>query len=309
MHKVLILLILSETKIPISKCSSFLKSLGFYNIDSVDIRGKKGGLVVGWKNGVDIEITFKCCNMINGLVFSDPLNEPWLISFVYGPPNRNNRGPFWEAIEKVGEAFGGGWLCIGDFNHVFSQTDKKGGKPVASSSSGGPNEVIEKNGLIDINFSSNPYTWSNGREGLANIKERLDRAFANDRWRLIFPRAVVLNLPSSSSDHYPIVLFTEGEQRSVKRPFKFEEVWTRDESSWFVVEKAWNVIFQGSPLFKVCQKLKEAKKEFKIWNREWFGNIHQNIKKCWENLRCIQGEDPTQENLSKEAGINMELQE
>ena len=52
---------------------------------------------------------------------------------------------------------------------------------MASSSSGGPNEVIEKNGLIDINFSGNPYTWSNGREGLANIKEMLDRAFANDR--------------------------------------------------------------------------------------------------------------------------------
>ena len=86
-------------------------------------------------------------------------------------------------------------------------------------------------------------------------------------------------------------------------------MWTRDEFSWFVVEKAWNVIFQGSPLFKVCLKLKEVKKEFRIWNREWFGNIHQNIKKCWENLRCIQGKDPTQENLSKEAGINMELQE
>ena len=186
-------------------------SLGFYNIDSVDPKGKKGGLVVGWKNGVDIEITYKCCNMMNGLVFSDPLYEPWLISFVYGPPNRNNRGPFWEAVEKVSESFGGGWLCIGDFNHVFSQANKKGGKSVASSSSGGPNEVIEKNGLIDINFSGNPYTWSNRREGLANIKERLDRAFANDRWRLIFPRAAVLNLPSLSSDHSPIVLFTKGE--------------------------------------------------------------------------------------------------
>ena len=81
--------------------------------------------MVGWKNGVDIEITYKCCNMINGLIFSDPLYEPWLISFVYGPPNRNNRGPFWEAVENVGEVFGGGWLCIGDFNNVFSQANKK----------------------------------------------------------------------------------------------------------------------------------------------------------------------------------------
>ena len=246
---------LFEAKIPIRKCSRFLMSLGFYNLDSVDSRGKKGGLVVGWKNGFDIEINYKCSNVFNGLIFLDPLNEPWLITFVYGPPNHNNRGSFWE-VEKVGEVFGGGWLCIGDFNHVFSQADKKGGKPVASSSSGGLNDVIDKNGLIDIKFSGNPYTWSNGREGLANIKERLDRAFANERWRLIFPRVVVLNLPSSNSDHSPIVLFTEGEQQSVKRPFKFEEVWTRYETSWFVVEKAWKAIIQGSSLFKVCQKLK-----------------------------------------------------
>ena len=67
---------LSETKIPIRKCNSFLMSLGFDNLDFVNPRGKKGGLVVSWKNGVDIEITYKYCNMINGLVFSDPLNEP-----------------------------------------------------------------------------------------------------------------------------------------------------------------------------------------------------------------------------------------
>ena len=186
-------------------------SLGFYNLDSIDPRGNKGGLLVGWKNGVDIEITYKCCNMINGLVFSDPLNEPWLISFVYGPPNRNNRGPLWEAVENVGEAFGVGWLCVGDLIMFSPRLIKKGGKLVASSSSGFPNDVIEKNGLIDINFSGNPYTCSNGREGLANIKERLDRAFANDRWKLIFPRVTVLNLPSSISVHSPIVLFTEGE--------------------------------------------------------------------------------------------------
>ena len=88
------------------------------------------------------------------------------------------------------------------------------------------------------------------------------------------------HLPSSTSDHSPIVLFTEGEQRLVKQLFKFEEVWTKDETSWFVVEKAWKANIQGTPLFKVCQKLKEAKKEFRIWNKEWFGNIQQNIKNC-----------------------------
>ena len=101
-------------------------SLGFYNLDFVNPKGKKGRLIVGWKIGVDMEITTKCNNMINGLVFSDPVNEPWMISLVHGPPNRNNRGTIWDDVDKVREAFNGGWLCLGDFNHVFSQANKKG---------------------------------------------------------------------------------------------------------------------------------------------------------------------------------------
>ncbi|KAK4565001.1 hypothetical protein RGQ29_006876 [Quercus rubra] len=185
-------------------------SLGFYNLDFVNPKGKKGGLIVGWEIGVDMEITSKCNNMINGLVFSDPINEPWMISLVYGPPNRNNRGTFWDDVDKVREAFNGGWLCLRDFNHVFSQADKKGGKPVATPSNRGSSAVIDKNGLIDLQLSGNPYTWSNKKEGLANIKERLDRGFANERWRFIFPRATVKHVPTSSSDHSPIVLNIDG---------------------------------------------------------------------------------------------------
>ena len=63
----------------------------------------------------------------------------------------------------------------------------------------------------------------------------------------------------------------------VKQPFKFGKVWTKDETSWFVVEKAWKANTQGSLVFKVCQKLKGAKKEFIIWNNKWFGNIQQSF--------------------------------
>ena len=123
-------------------------------------------------------------------------------------------------------------------------------------------EVINNNGLIDIQFLGNPFTWSNKREGLANIKERLDWVFSNDNWRILFPRAVVRHIPASTFDHSPILLLTEGEERNIKRPFKFEKAWTRDKSSFFVVEKAW-----GSPLFKVCNKIKVTKQEFRKWNK------------------------------------------
>ena len=60
--------------------------MGFYNSEFVDLRGRKGGLVMGWKYGVDIEVIFKIKNMVNCLVFSDPINETWLLSLVYCPP-------------------------------------------------------------------------------------------------------------------------------------------------------------------------------------------------------------------------------
>ena len=72
---------------------------------------------------------------------------------------------------------------------------------MASSSSGGLNDVIDKNELIDIKFSGNPYTWSNGREGLANIKERLNRAFTNERWR------IKLCLPKYNHNRIKILVF------------------------------------------------------------------------------------------------------
>ena len=165
---------------------------------------------------------------------------------------------------------------------MFSQEEKRGGRPVASLSRDKPREVINNNRLINIHFSGNPFTWSNRREGLANIKEILDRVFSNDKWRILFPRAAMRHIPASTSNHSPIPLLLEGEDRNIKRPFKFKEAWTRDKSSFFVfffmVEKSWRQRIHGSLLFKVCSKIKVTKQEFCKWNKQWFGNIQLKIK-------------------------------
>lgn len=40
--------------------------------------------------------------------------------------------------------------------------------------------------LCDIGFKGVPYTYDNKREGWNNVKVRLDRAVADDKWRDLF---------------------------------------------------------------------------------------------------------------------------
>ena len=70
---------------------------------------------------------------------------------------------------------------------------------------------------------------------------------------------------------------------------------------WLVVENAWRLNFPGSPMFRLCKKIKKAKLELKQWNRSYFGNVQSKIKEAWKNLDQIQSLDPNLQNLEKEA--------
>jgi hypothetical protein len=103
---------LAELKVEFEKIREFLFSLRFYNKECVNPRGKRGGLILCWKNGVDVEIVMVNHSMVSGLVFSDPGIEPWLLSVVYGPPRWVEKKRFWLELQQVGESFGGAWVCI-----------------------------------------------------------------------------------------------------------------------------------------------------------------------------------------------------
>jgi hypothetical protein len=51
--------------------------------------------------------------------------------------------------------------------------------------------------LHDISFYGLPYTWDNGRSGIANARVRLDREVADLVWRDTFSDARVCHLISS----------------------------------------------------------------------------------------------------------------
>ena len=49
----------------------------------------------------------------------------------------------------------------------------------------------------------------------------------------------------------------------------------------------WNIDVDGIALYRIASKLKNVKKEVKVWNKECFGNIFE-IKEKIEELQKIQ---------------------
>lgn len=114
-------------------------------------------------------------------------------------------------------------MCAGDFNSILSPEDKQGGRDYASSLVGNLCLFMNHLAFLDLGSLGLPYTWTNCLHGVANIREKLDRCICDVEWRSHFPRAVVTNLPITSSDHNPLLLDTIEGSCALASPFRFEE--------------------------------------------------------------------------------------
>ena len=66
-------------------------------------------------------------------------------------------------------------------------------------------------------------------------------------------------------------------------PFRFENMWLKDEGFVERVQSWWgsyNVL--GAPNFFLANKLKLLKNDLKKWNVEVFGNVENRVKKLWQ---------------------------
>ena len=169
---------------------------------------------------------------------------------------------------------------------------KSGGRSTSGSSDNYLKYFMSNTGAIGLGFTKPSFTWSNRREGLANIKERLDQCLCNQEWQLLFPKARVKHLCNLNSDHNPILLDTHFESETLNRPFRFEAMWTKEDSNRVVVDNAWQLDVEGSHGFHLANKLERTKKDLKKWNKEVFGIVRERIKSLQVNIAKIQQKTP-----------------
>ncbi|CAI9099273.1 OLC1v1036061C1 [Oldenlandia corymbosa var. corymbosa] len=92
--------------------------------------------------------------------------------------------------------YNGPFALMGDFNQILNSIDKKSGSK--------PNRKVKEDlrGMLrvldvaEIKHRGVWFTWSDGRKGNEEVKERLDRAFANSGWLSLFDQAILENMPN-----------------------------------------------------------------------------------------------------------------
>jgi hypothetical protein len=72
------------------------------------------------------------------------------------------------------------WLCIGDFNEIIDQIEKWGGVFRSENQMMQFQLTLEECELSDLGYRGSKFTWTNRRHDGDFIKERLDRAVANE---------------------------------------------------------------------------------------------------------------------------------
>lgn len=86
--------------------------------------------------------------------------------------------------------------------------------------------ALEDCAMKDLGYRGQWFTWERGHFEGSIIRERLDRAVANNDWKALFINHRVDHLVHSFSDYFPLLLYTDigGRQQRVSH-FKFEASW------------------------------------------------------------------------------------
>jgi hypothetical protein len=106
-------------------------------------------------------------------------------------------------------------------------------------------EAVDYCGFSDLGYSGLPYTWDNKQEGERNVKVRLDRGLADEKFLDRFAFTEVTHVQTSESDHCALLIEIANQapngQRRRCHMFRYENMWTRDPTYADLVKSSWRV--------------------------------------------------------------------
>ena len=85
-----------------------------------------GGLVLFWKNSVNLTVVDSHRYYIDTIINGNSENK-WRFTGFYGEPETSRRIEAWNKLRSLNSRQNRPWLCAGDFNEIIRHDEKLGG--------------------------------------------------------------------------------------------------------------------------------------------------------------------------------------
>ncbi|KAM6552088.1 hypothetical protein CsatB_001896 [Cannabis sativa] len=291
------LLILSEVRVSAERFSSICSKLHFVDKHYVPPIGRSGGLGIFWMKGVRCTIHSSSKFLIKAEIGSDPPGVPWVLLGTYGPPHCLEKEDFWNSVGDYLLQAKTPILMFGDMNGTLQDNECFNYFGSTSTYSFDFRRMVHRAGLIDLGFQGPRFTWAKGGSNSngssrAMKRARLDRGLATYDWRILFPNAIINHLGAVESDHKPLLLDTMGGIKCKSRIFKYENMWSRDPRSFWVVKEAWQSRLHPNPMINFHRKTKATCKKLQHWNKTQFRHLSQQLQQAKLNLEEAEKDNP-----------------
>ncbi|XP_072064261.1 uncharacterized protein [Arachis hypogaea] len=274
--------IILETHCAFQKVAVFWNRLGYTPIHIEEAQGNSGGIWVlsAWPgvscNIVAASLQVVCVEFSNG-------GFSWVCAAIYASPVPSMREEAWSVFTDFSKIYSGPLLAIGNFNEILLSSEVKGGNFVSRRVERF-GALLDECGLIDVGAHGSLYTWFRHMQGNRFISKRLDRAVATDAWCFRFSESYVENLARMHSDHCPIMVRCQGNDRRVGvKPFRFQVAWSYHPNFSSVVSGAWD---KGRPNPIRC--LSQVRDDALAFNRDVFGNTFKRKRELERRVTSIQ---------------------
>lgn len=174
------IMVITKTRVGGNRAEKIIERLPFDGFITTDTIGYAGGLWILWKSeDAEVSLLSATEQEIHACVKVCALNLSWLFSAIYASPRFAKWRLLWSNIEEVGKLHNLSWLMIGDFNEVLCVEDKFEGNQVNLNKALKLKAYLDSYSFVDLGFVGPKYTWTNKRQILDLILERIDRCFAN----------------------------------------------------------------------------------------------------------------------------------
>ncbi|PNX85909.1 hypothetical protein L195_g041983, partial [Trifolium pratense] len=184
---------------------------------------------------------------------------------------------------------------MGDFNDILSNEEKRSRDDHPPWRIRGFREAIQDCNLIDIPLQGYPFTWIRRRGKPDMVEEKLDRAMATQRWIDLFPNSKLSNLIADRSNHSPILLsLIDRDNRNVKRPFRFENAWLKENELQNVVTSSW----RRDEELEVLEKLNQCREDLERWGKQMRLRFKKDIDQCRVELEALREDEAFHEEYT-----------